>query len=291
MKKKNAYLFAIATVAALIAGAAVWFLDGRATGLRKPHPPIGVPGPGGGEGQTGARADPPALALVPPFDNHPMTNTKLLTHYLQQIPLDPSPSLEQWQKVLDDMPKEARGSVPLTLPLGASHYVMALCSDLAGNLWIGTEGEGVFRYSPTQPAAEQWAQSTTGDGLGDDYGYSLACDHQGRIWVGHLNHGISVFNGQRWQNYEMVGGLSKPDTRSGPLGERVFKIAVCPLLDTGGGTPTFHDTLTGVSSSMAGEHLDGYQRRSGDLLSGHRHLELCDPCRGLAFRSSPRHRL
>ncbi len=70
------------------------------------------------------------------------------------------------------------------------------------------------------------AQFTTKDGLGDDYGYALACDDQNRIWVGHLNHGVSVFNGQKWQTYEVVGGLSRPDTLNGPLGERIFKIAV-----------------------------------------------------------------
>ena len=80
---------------------------------------------------------------------------------------------------------------------------------------------------PLQKAeAYQWF--TTDDGLGDDNGYAVACDRLGRIWVGHLNHGVSVYNGHQWQTYEVVGGLSRPDTLSGPLGERVFAIAVCP---------------------------------------------------------------
>ena len=127
---------------------------------------------------------------------------------------------------------------------------MALCKDLAGNLWIGTEGEGVFRYNPTKKAAEQWAQFTTKDGLGDDYGYALACDDQNRIWVGHLNHGVSVFNGQKWQTYEVVGGLSRPDTLNGPLGERIFKIAVYP--HSSSQTAMFYDGLSDKDFSMAG---------------------------------------
>ncbi len=55
--------------------------------------------------------------------------------------------------------------------------------------------------------------------MGDDYAYSVAVDKQGRIWVGHLNHGVSVYNGTSWRNY---------DVPHGPIGERVFKIAVCP---------------------------------------------------------------
>ncbi len=134
------------------------------------------------------------------------------------------------------------------------NQVMALARDNAGNVWAGTEGKGVWRYAPPRPKAEvrmqndekgeggkqkaettssglrppsppqaaekgEWKQFTTKDGLGDDYAYSVAVDQQGRVWVGHLNHGVSVFNGTRWQNY---------DVPYGPIGERIFKIAVCP---------------------------------------------------------------
>lgn len=53
-------------------------------------------------------------------------------------------------------------------------------------------------------------------------------DRKNRVWIGHLNHGVSVYNGQKWQNYEVVAGLSTQVSLSGPLGERVFDIAVCP---------------------------------------------------------------
>lgn len=107
-------------------------------------------------------------------------------------------------------------------------FVMSLCADPQGNIWIGTEDHGVFRYNPDAPEGQQYTQFTTKDGLGDDNGYAVACDHRGRIWAGHLNHGVSVYNGQKWQNYEVVGGLSRPESLSGPLGERVFAISVCP---------------------------------------------------------------
>ena len=129
------------------------------------------------------------------------------------------------------------------------NQVMALARDGAGNVWAGTEGKGVWQYKADRsqeigdriqkPGSEAgggeksavgnrksamvgggvWKQFTTKDGLGDDYAYALAVDQQGRVWVGHLNHGVSVFNGTRWKNY---------DVPYGPIGERVFKIAVCP---------------------------------------------------------------
>jgi len=123
---------------------------------------------------------------------------------------------------------------------------MSLARDGMGNVWVGTEGNGVWRYapnaegrmmndevgqsgnqshltpslSPTSGGEGKWKQFTTKDGLGDDYAYSVAVDKLGRIWVGHLNHGVSVYNGTRWENY---------DVPFGPIGERVFKIAVCPV--------------------------------------------------------------
>jgi hypothetical protein len=104
-------------------------------------------------------------------------------------------------------------------------FIMSMCRDLQGYIWVGAEDEGVCRYDPS---TGQWTRFTVKDGLGDNNGYAVACDRLGRIWAGHLNHGVSVYNGERWQNYEVVGGLSRPDTLSGPLGERIFDIAVCP---------------------------------------------------------------
>lgn len=96
------------------------------------------------------------------------------------------------------------------------NFVMALCRDLDGNVWVGTEDNGVLRGAPDG----KWTQFTTKDGLGDDFGYALGCDEQGRIWVGHLHGGVSVFNGETWKNY---GPLT------GPLGERIFDIACHPV--------------------------------------------------------------
>ena len=113
-------------------------------------------------------------------------------------------------------------------------FVMSMCTDQRGRLWVATEEDGddhpggVQCFDPSAPELHQWTQYTTADGLGDNNGYAVACDRKGRIWLGHLNHGVSVYNGQKWQNYEVVGGLSRPDTLSGPLGERVFHITVNP---------------------------------------------------------------
>ena len=77
----------------------------------------------------------------------------------------------------------------------------------------------MWRQDREPDGREVWKQFTTLNGLGDDHIYAVACDRQNRIWVGHLNQGVSVYDGEQWRNYS-VG--------QGPIGERVFDIAISP---------------------------------------------------------------
>ncbi len=85
---------------------------------------------------------------------------------------------------------------------------------------------------PPEPLGPVLSTGTPAEfALGDDDIYALACDKLGRIWVGNLNHGVSVYDGRPpelderghfkgWRNYDVL---------SGPLGERVFAIKTCPV--------------------------------------------------------------
>jgi len=77
----------------------------------------------------------------------------------------------------------------------------------------------VWRLDPSAPKDKQYTHFTSKDGLGDDNAYALACDKAGRVWAGTLNHGVSVFNGKQWKTYGVLDG---------PLGSRVFALAVSP---------------------------------------------------------------
>jgi ligand-binding sensor domain-containing protein len=68
-------------------------------------------------------------------------------------------------------------------------HVVSLISEGTGGAWIGTEDEGVFHCD----ADNKISQFTTTNGLGDNNGYALAIDKLGRLWVGHLNMGLSVY--------------------------------------------------------------------------------------------------
>ncbi|MDR2170956.1 MAG: hypothetical protein LBP59_12505, partial [Planctomycetaceae bacterium] len=75
-------------------------------------------------------------------------------------------------------------------------FIVALIDDGLGGAWIGTEDDGIFHYQ----VDGKISQITTKNGLGDNNGYGLAIDKLGRLWVGHLNTGVSVFNGKDWKN-------------------------------------------------------------------------------------------
>ncbi|MDR2641249.1 MAG: hypothetical protein LBC74_00480 [Planctomycetaceae bacterium] len=94
-------------------------------------------------------------------------------------------------------------------------FIFALISDGNGGAWIGAEDDGVFHCN----VDGKISQFTTKNGLGDNNGYALAIDKLGRLWVGHLHSGVSVFNGKEWKNY---------DVADGPIGERIFDIEICP---------------------------------------------------------------
>ncbi len=104
------------------------------------------------------------------------------------------------------------------------HFIMAMCQDRQGNLWLATEGAGVYRYDPSAAKGQRWTQFTkqsTHGGLENNCIYAIACDSQDRIWVGELNHGISVFNGRRWQDYDIVQN-PQHHVLAGPLGNHVY---------------------------------------------------------------------
>ena len=107
-------------------------------------------------------------------------------------------------------------SVPLPTKQQAG-YVMAMTRDGRGDIWVGTEDQGVWRFDALNG---KWINYQIKDGLGDNNGYALTVDKMGRVWVGHLNHGVSVWNGEKWRNYNVL---------EGPLGERVFALATSPF--------------------------------------------------------------
>ena len=167
----------------------------------------------------------PAIPLASPSSPKPPASP-----YVTPLAnLSPNPSRAAYEALII-APAALHVTTGADRKLYGPQFVMSAAADLRGNIWFGSEDQGIWRYTPS---TQTWKQFTTQDGLGDDNGYAIAVDKLGRIWAGHLNHGVSVYAENkdgvgRWQCYEVVAALSRPDTLAGPLGERVFAIATNP---------------------------------------------------------------
>ncbi|MBI4645529.1 MAG: hypothetical protein HY738_02775 [Bacteroidia bacterium] len=82
----------------------------------------------------------------------------------------------------------------------ANNYVLCIAEDKAGNLWFGTLGGGVSRYTPLSPSVDKGVQSgvftnfTTSQGLANNIVYSIIEDKVGNLWFGTAGGGVSRYN-------------------------------------------------------------------------------------------------
>ena len=70
--------------------------------------------------------------------------------------------------------------------------------DKQGNIWFGSNGEGVFKYD-----GKVFTNYTMKDGLNSNTTYCLVEDKSGIIWVG-TNKGLNRFNGKSFENITIV---------------------------------------------------------------------------------------
>ena len=81
--------------------------------------------------------------------------------------------------------------------------VRAISADREGNLWVGTNGEGLIRFKD-RPIR----MFTKADGLPNNIPMTVLSKRDGTLWVGNNCGGLSVFNGGRFKTYDEKDGLS-----------------------------------------------------------------------------------
>ena len=78
----------------------------------------------------------------------------------------------------------------------------AILADRDGNLWIGTNGDGLIRFRDRRVHI-----FTTADGLPNNVPMTVLERHDGSIWVGNNCGGLSRFDGMRFVTYSEKDGL------------------------------------------------------------------------------------
>jgi len=81
--------------------------------------------------------------------------------------------------------------------------VRAASADREGNLWIGTNGEGLMRFKD-RPIR----MFTKADGLPTNIPMTVLSKSDGSLWVGNNCGGLSVLNGERFKTYNEKDGLA-----------------------------------------------------------------------------------
>jgi len=80
--------------------------------------------------------------------------------------------------------------------------VRYMCGDRDGDLWIGTNGDGLFRFKDRAIRL-----FTTADGLPNKVIMTVLASREGGLWTGANCGGLSRFDGRRFQTYSEKDGL------------------------------------------------------------------------------------
>jgi signal transduction histidine kinase/ligand-binding sensor domain-containing protein len=126
--------------------------------------------------------------------------------------------------------------------------VRSIHGDRDGDLWIGTNGDGLFRFKDR--AVRMF---TTADGLPNNAIMTVLASRDGTLWAGANCGGLSVFDGRRFRTYSEKDGLrnscvfaladdAKHDLWIGTYGGGVFRFR--------DGRFTQYSTAQGLASNI-----------------------------------------
>jgi signal transduction histidine kinase/ligand-binding sensor domain-containing protein len=88
-------------------------------------------------------------------------------------------------------------------PVVTGIQIRSISADRDGNLWIGTNGQGLLRFRDRPVRIFSQA-----DGLPNNVPMTVLSKRDGSLWVGSNCNGLSVFDGKRFKTYDEKDGLS-----------------------------------------------------------------------------------
>jgi signal transduction histidine kinase/ligand-binding sensor domain-containing protein len=104
-----------------------------------------------------------------------------------------------------------RGGRFARVPGWAGKYeIEVVYRDPAGDMWIGTDGAGLFRFS-----GDRFTNFTTAEGLGSNHVRAILADRTGALWISTFGNGVSRY---------YRGGFTTINTKDGLAGDRVVAI-------------------------------------------------------------------
>lgn len=85
----------------------------------------------------------------------------------------------------------------------AQYEIEVLYRDARGDMWVGTDGAGLFRYSQGR-----FKDYTTNEGLGSNHVRAILGDRKGALWISTFANGVSKYSDGRFSIYNSKSGLA-----------------------------------------------------------------------------------
>jgi len=103
----------------------------------------------------------------------------------------------------------APAEVAWSLPPGgpAKGFIRDLCQDAAGDLWVATEGDAIWRIRRHDGRLASWEPARQGL-IGNEW-VRLACDGDGRMWAGGQSQGLAFHDGRQWTTPPVAEGTGR----------------------------------------------------------------------------------
>ena len=83
------------------------------------------------------------------------------------------------------------------------YEIEVVYKDAGGDMWIGTDGAGLFRYS-----GGRFTSYTTAEGLGSNHVRAILADRKGDLWISTFGNGVSKYSGGRFTTVNSGNGLA-----------------------------------------------------------------------------------
>jgi len=77
----------------------------------------------------------------------------------------------------------------------SGNTIIAIKEDRQGNLWLGTEDDGVYLFDPLHKSFTRYGHSDKdASSLGNNMIKCMLTDHKGQLWAGSINGGLNLFH-------------------------------------------------------------------------------------------------
>ncbi|MEJ0030162.1 MAG: two-component regulator propeller domain-containing protein [Bacteroidota bacterium] len=73
-------------------------------------------------------------------------------------------------------------------------WVKSVFTDRTGNVWIGTQGRGVFRYNSREGTYTNFVTNGTSNSIAHNDILTFNEGADGKLWIGTENGGISIYD-------------------------------------------------------------------------------------------------